>query len=44
MEALSDEQGLFAQVTGIVQRAALVVGIVAGAVAAVQRYRPVHHA
>lgn len=40
MEALSGEQGLFIQVTGIIQRAALVVAIVAGAVTAVQQYRP----
>ncbi|MER6975249.1 hypothetical protein ABT304_29600 [Nocardioides sp. NPDC000445] len=44
MEALSGEQGLFIQVTGIIQRATLVVGIVAGAMAAVQRYRPARHA
>lgn len=38
IEALMGEQGLFVQATGIIQRAALVVGVVAGAVAVVQRY------
>lgn len=38
IEALVGAQGLFVQVTGIIQRAALVVGIVAGTVAVVQRY------
>jgi hypothetical protein len=39
LQALSGDQGLFVQVTSIVQRAALVVALIAGAVAVAQRYR-----
>ncbi|MPY79420.1 MAG: hypothetical protein GEV04_13220 [Actinophytocola sp.] len=42
LEALSGDQGVFVQVTGIVQRVALVVAVIGGAVAVWQRYRPQH--
>lgn len=40
LEALSGDQGVFVQVTAIVQRVALVVALIGGAVAVGQRYRP----
>jgi hypothetical protein len=43
LESLSGDQGIFVQVTSIAQRVALVVALVGGAVAVVQRYRPARH-